>query len=224
MKRIFVILFLVASIATFGQSKDIELWTGGEFKVKFNKKWSASIAEQLRFNNNVSNLRQAFTELSGKYKFNKYFALSTTYRYIGRPNSNNKNRFSLDFLAKYKLKEIPLSFGYRLRAQKAITSVSKNTTSYIRNKFSVNYNLSKLVDPFIAYETYFMLKKSEFRLNRITIGLDWKINKQMSICSYYRFQKETNVKFPARTHIIGLLFAYKIGWKNLTKTKEASSL
>jgi len=202
---------------------DNELWLGGAIDLKLNKKWSVELEEQFRINNNISTLNQAFTELSGKYKINKYFGLKGNYRFVGRPKKNNKNRLSIDILAKWKKKNFPLSFGYRLRLQRAITSGSKNTRSYIRNKFGVNYNLSKLVDPFIAYEIYFRPDKKEFRVSRITLGLDWKLNKRMELTSFYRIQRDINIKKPTRQNIIGVMFTYNTSWKKLTNKKSDKS-
>ena len=196
---------------------DNELWLGGALDLKLNKKWALGFEEQFRINNNVSTLNQMFTEVGGKYKINKYFALKGKYRFVSRPQKNNKTRISLDILANFKKKNFPLSFGYRLRFQRAITSISKITQYNIRNKFAVDYNLSKLVDPFIAYEIYFRTDKSEFRVSRLTLGLDWKLNKRMELTSFYRTQKDINVKNPTRQRIIGLMFTYNTSWKKMTK-------
>lgn len=207
--------FVSAQIPT-----DNELWSGGALDLKLNKKWSLGLKEQFRINNNISTLNQVFTELSGKYKVNKYFRLKANYRFVARPQKNNKTRLSLDILAKLKKKDFPLSFGYRMRFQRAVTSVSKNTRSYIRNKFVVNYNLSKLVDPFIAYEIYFRPDKKEFRVSRLTLGLDWKLNKRMELTSFYRIQRDINIKKPTRQNIIGVMFTYNTSWKKLTNKKS----
>tara|TARA_B110000285_G_C15029883_1_gene566134 strand:+ start:343 stop:993 length:651 start_codon:yes stop_codon:yes gene_type:complete len=199
---------------------DNELWMGGALDLKLNKKWSVGLKEQFRINNNISTLNQTFTGLYGKYKINKYFGLRGNYRFVARPQKNNKTRISLDALAHWKKKDFPLSFGYRLRLQRAVISGAKNTRSYIRNKFSINYNLSKLVDPFIAYEIYFRPDKKEFRVSRLTLGLDWKLNKRMELTSFYRIQRDINVKKPARQNIIGVMFTYNTSWKKLTNKKS----
>ena len=223
-KIIIGLVLLVMTQGVAAQSTDHELWTGASFGLKINKKWSASIEEQFRINQNISNLKQALTELGVKYKLGKHFALKGYYRFVGKPQKNNKNRLAIDLLANYKLKSIPLRFSYRLRLQNTVTANSGNTKKYIRNKFGLSYNLSKLVDPFVSYELYYRRAKSEFRVTRLTLGLDWRLNKRMSLTTYYRIQNYINVKNLRQRNIIGVMFAYSTSVKKLKKKKGSSSI
>lgn len=203
---------------TYSQAvkKDLELWTGGNFNLKINKKFSTGIVEQFRFNDTISSLKQAFTQISLKYKINKSFSIRANYRYSARPNSFNRNRLSLDFNYAWNKKKFPLSLKYRFRFQDTKTNISGNKGTYIRNKFGVDYNLTKIVDPFTAFELFYRFnKKNEFRKYRFTLGLDWKLNKRMNIASYYRLQRDIGVKKPGLSNIFAILYSYKIKYKKL---------
>lgn len=81
-----------------------------------------------------------------------------------------------------------------------------SSKTYLRNKIKIGYNLSKLVDPFIAYEAFFRFNtKNEFRVSKWKFGLDWKINKRLDLTTYYRFQDDIFIKKPEGQHIIGLM-------------------
>ena len=154
-----------------------------------------------------------------KFKLNKHFSFATKYRYIAVPIKKNKRRLSFDMYYSLKKKHFPLSFKYRLRMQdtKKFNSTKQNT-DYWRNKFTLGYNISKLVDPFIAYELYFKFdNKNEFRVKRFTFGLDWRLNKRMDLTTYYRLQQDINVKRPEKLNIVGLNFAYNISLKKIKK-------
>ncbi len=220
MKRITLLLTfsLISVIALSQKPSDLELWTGGSIKLKIDKKWSVGITEQFRFNDGISTLSKSFTELGVKFKINKSFSLKGGYRYINRPYKSSQHRIALDGNYDWSKKDSPLSFAYRLRFQNLLG----NNKTYIRNKIKLGYKLSKLVDPFVAYEAYFRLNgKNEFRVSRFTIGLDWRIIKPLHLTTYYRIQDDIFVKKPERQYIIGMMLAYKL---DLTKKKNSAKI
>ena len=131
--------------------------------------------------------------------------------------TQDKVTYNIDEEGKFEIgnynwskKGAPLSFGYRLRFQ----SLLGNNKTYVRNKLKFEYNLSKLVDPFMAYELFFRLNgKNEFRVSRITLGLDWRITKPLHLTTFYRLQDDIFIKNPERRHIIGVTLDYKLDLK-----------
>ena len=53
------------------QEKDFGLWTTVNLEKKFSKKFSGTLTQEFRFNENVSQLDNAFTNLSADYNFSK---------------------------------------------------------------------------------------------------------------------------------------------------------
>lgn len=217
------VLFVVYLMSYSAQvtATDNELWTGGTYKLGINKKVRVEFEEQFRFNNNFSSYNNNFTELRLRYKFNKHFAVKGNLRHTIRYKDFNKRRFSIDVYYNWEKKSFPLRFQYRLRLQDSKVFQTGKKTDYLRNKFSLEYNLTKLVDPFVAYEIYYRFnQKNEFRVSRITMGLNWKLNKQIDLSTYYRYQRDINIKRPQAQHIIGLMFSYAMKLKK----KEVSSI
>ena len=215
-------VLLLASDFVFTQTTDNQLWTNASLGLKLNKKFTLDLREEFRFDNNISSKKLNFTEIGLKYKLNKHFAFVPRFRFIAVPQKKNKRRFSFDVYYKWKKKKFPLSFVYRFRIQDTKKFNSKKQgQDYIRNKITLGYNASKLVDPFIAYELYFRFdNKNEFRKNRLTFGLDWRLNKKMSLTTYYRLQEEMNVKKPDKIKVIGLAFSYNLSLKKLLNKKK----
>lgn len=218
LSALFVIFLLSYSAQV---TTDSELWTGGTYKLGITKKVRFEFEEQFRFNNSISSYKNNFTELRVRYKFNKHIAVKGNIRHVIRYNDFNRRRFSIDAFYNWDKKSFPLRFQYRLRLQDSKEFQTGKKTDYIRNKFSLEYNLTKLVDPFISYELYYMFnQKNEFRTWRLTTGLNWKLNKQIDLSTYYRYQTEINVKKPQAQHIIGLMLTYS----TKIKKKEVSSI
>jgi len=199
---------------------DFELWTGASFKLKLNKKFKVDIEQQARFNDTISALKKTFTELGLKYQMNKSIAFKVNYRFVIRPTKSNQNRISVDAYYHWDKKKFPLSFDYRLRFQDTENVNSGKNFTYLRNKLSVKYNLSKLVDPTIAYEIFYRFNgKTEFRVTRLTIGFDWRLNKKMNLNTFYRLQNDININTPEKQHIVGVSFSYSLGLKKILKKR-----
>ncbi len=226
MRRLLLCISLVVCFSCLYAQKapDTELWTGGIFKLRINKAFRAELREQIRFNDNVSSFKSTFTQLGLRYRLNKSFAFKVNFRYIIRPK-RDRLRFSADAYYNWSKKKFPLSAQYRLRFQNTLRPQSGNSTTYLRNKVSVDYNLSKLIDPFLSYELYFRFNgKNEFRVYRLTLGGKWRLNKRIDVSSFYRFQSDIFVKKPDREHIFGLIFSYRTSVKRLKKKiKEKTS-
>ena len=116
---------LMIGTSGFAQSEDtddLESWTSIGLKYKLNKKWSFGLEEQLRLDENISEVSKYFTELDAEYSISKSFDIGGGLRYI-RNNDNKGNiqgyenhfRFHVD--ATYKHKINALSLKYRLRYQ-----------------------------------------------------------------------------------------------------------
>lgn len=212
MKKIILVLSLLLGMKIMqAQTTDVELWSGGALDVKLHKRFSASLEQVFKFNDTISHFKSAYTELGGKFKINRMFSFGFNYRYIENPPAKNAHRFSGDFIFNLGKKGFPLSFQYRLRYQREKGVNNNNAEDYVRNKFKLDYNLSKLVDPYISLEPFFRFNgKNEFRVMRYEIGLEWRIIKNLQLTSFYRLQKDVNVKRPDKTHVIGLMLSYEI--------------
>src|SRR6187549_3507592 len=77
-------LLLFAQSQVLAQVNDAGLWASINLEKKFSKKVSIHFSEELRFNENISELGVFFSEFTGEYQFNKILSLSGGYRFIQR--------------------------------------------------------------------------------------------------------------------------------------------
>jgi len=220
MKRLIIILGLSGFYTIVNaQVKDIQLWTGPTVKYNISKKIRLDFEQQFRFKENISTYNYTLSEFGLKYKLFEYLDLKATFRQSFLPSrntgteisDNNKSRVYLDASTGIKIFNTGIKAGYRFRYEHSWENITLVPSDYLRNRFELDYNLSKLVDPYADWESFFRLnRKNEFRQNRCRIGLNWNISKKLNIDSYYLYMKDINVKNPETNFIIGLQVEYSI--------------
>ena len=202
------IAILICSSA-MGQISDNHLWTGAKLRFRMNKKLRFDIEEQVRFNNDVSKLNITFTEGSILYEFTKRISIKGNFRYTYDPESHNALRYSADFAYDWSKKRFPFDFKYRIRFQRQVEEHTRESDNYLRNKFSADYNLSRLVDPFIAYESYFKLDYiNKFTVNRYVVGLEWRILKNLDLETFFMYENEFGERNPEINKVYGIGLTY----------------
>ena len=220
-------LLLLATTFGFSQSEDysdLESWSSLGLKYEPNKKWSFELEEQLRLDENMSEISEYFTQLETKYALTKKFDLGLGIRYI-RENDNEGNiqgyenhlRFNADAYYTHKIND--LKFKYRLRYQmKNELGVSSSegdyTKKYLRLKAAVEYDFKNWkLDPKFSAEIFNRFKNGDvdqYNKYRLTFGTDYKIKNLGKIGLQYRIVKGIDVDIPETTHIIGLKYTYTI--------------
>jgi hypothetical protein len=192
-------------------TSNIELWTGGTYKLKVNKKIKVELEQQFRFNDTLSSFKSTFSEVSLRYTLNKYFKLKGSYRFTARNMERNRNRITLHLYYKWSKKKFPLAVQLRTGFQNDSEVWTDQQITFYRNRIKLEYIDFKKVTPFIAFESFYRFNyRNEFRVNRYTAGLGWDINKRWSTNAFYRIDDEVNVKQPERQNIIGLMFIYSM--------------
>lgn len=207
----FLIFCFVQSVAQ--ETSDLELWRGIEVEYELNDKWSLELEEQFRLHENISTLKVFFLETGLQYQAADFLDFKFLYRYSNNQNSRNSRRVTFDTKFEYDIPDNPIDIKYRIRLQNTRVSYTEQNINYIRNKLELDANLSKLVDPFLAYEHFFRVRRieeSESRTNRYTLGLRWRVEKDLELETYFRRDHERNVKVPNTQYIIGVLAKYDI--------------
>ena len=203
-----------------GQFRDAGLWTSVNLEVKLVKSLSATVSEELRLNENVTELGVAFTDLGLSYKLNKHFQISANYRFIQKHRSDNyysfRHRYYVDVKYSRKLKPFELSFRSRLQDQYADIGRAADggvPEYYLRNKLSMKWDTKKAYSPYVSMELFSPLNYPRsylFNNIRIAAGAEYAFSKHHKIDLYYMNQKELNVKNPEADFIIGLGYFYKL--------------
>jgi hypothetical protein len=200
--------------------KDAGLWTSAGFEFKVVKKLTASISEEVRFNENISEVGMILTDLGVSYKFNKHFQFAVGYRYSQKRKVEDyysiKHRFSVDI--KYEKKIKPFQFQYRIRFQDQYSDIGRASDGgipvyHLRNKLTLNLDMDKPYSPYISSELFSPLnypRISSFYGIRTTAGVEYKFSKHHKIDLYYLIQKELNVSNPETDFVVGLGYFYKL--------------
>ncbi|NNG11505.1 MAG: DUF2490 domain-containing protein [Arenibacter sp.] len=225
--RYTVYILVLATTFGFTQSddnSDLENWSTLSLEYEPNKKWSFELEEQLRLDENMSEISEYFTQLETKYAITKKFDLGLGLRYI-RENDNEGNvqgyenhfRFNVDAYYKHKISDF--KFKYRLRYQNKNelgigTSDGDYAKQYLRLKAAVEYDFKNWkLDPKFSAEFFNRFKNGDvdqYNKYRLTFGTDYKIKNFGKLGVQYRYEKGIDVDIPQTTHIIGLKYTYTI--------------
>lgn len=244
MKKLFVILLLSGIYSAINaQSSDTELWTGPIIKYNISKNLRADFEQQFRLNEKLTKYNYTFSELSLKYKVFKYLDIKGIYRYWFIPSEGSgipyrteydKSRLSIEASTGTKLFTKDLRLGYRIRYQKTWENKSQvsdffvesnpGEDQFLRNKLDLSYNLSKLADPYIGWDNFLRLDGiNQIQKNRYTVGITWKLTKDLDLDSYFHLEQETNVTSPKTTYIIGLAAVYSFSYSKKNQSIDISS-
>ena len=216
---VFTFSLLLTSNAE-GQTQDAGLWTSVNFEAKLVKSVSATVSEELRFNENITELGAALTDVGLNYKLNKHFQFSVNYRFTQRHRNDNyysfRHRFYVDI--KYSKKLKPLEFSIRTRLQDQVSDIGRASDGgvpeyYLRNKLSMKWDLNKPYTPYISFELFSSLnypRSYAFDGMRAAAGVEYAFSKHHKVDLYYMIQKELNVSQPETDFVVGLGYYYKL--------------
>ncbi|HNR20939.1 MAG TPA: DUF2490 domain-containing protein [Bacteroidia bacterium] len=215
-KSFFLLFFF--SLPALAQVKDAGLWLNFAVERKITQKVTMELSQELRLNENISELATAFTEIGGEYKFNKRFSAGLYYRYIQRRQLNdyylNSHRWFVDVSYKRKIKKISLTLRQRLQSQvRALetSSESKVPEYYMRTKLTCKLDLDKKYTPFVSGEIFYPVFNGEDLFidnHRFSVGCDYEFNKRHSVTLFYMINSEVNVNDPWTDYISGASYKY----------------
>lgn len=192
-------------------NQDYGFWSSITVEKNLTQRIRTDIEQQLRLNNYVSGFQSTFTELGLRYRLTDYFRVGTSYRFIVRPAEMN-HRISFYAILRFQKQNFPVRINNRILYQKTFSIAPNSPVNFVRNKFELNYNLSRLVDPFITCELFYRIynKPDEIKKYRIFFGLEWRIDGRRDISTFYLFQREVNVNNPEFDYILSISFNYRL--------------
>lgn len=215
--RISALFILAAFAAAYCQYNDAGLWLSANLEKKVSPKLSVDLTPALRFNENITELDNAFLDGGVGYKLGKRLRVSANYRWAQRRKTDNtygvRHRYYFDAVYKKKIADIVLS--YRLRFQNQYNEPGRranglNPVMALRNKLQLKYDLGKLYTPFISGEVWYEMdyREKQFNQFRIVGGIEYELNKLSGITLAYMLQKEFSVKNPVTDYNIYLSYGY----------------
>lgn len=219
MKRILLHLLVLLPSLAAAQVKDLQSWTGLQLNVNLPKKFTASLAGQLRMENNLRQVNQIWGEAALNRDFNKYFSLAAGYRYKWGSDRNTHRFFvdatgSLTFdledigLDKYKLRA-----SLRMRFQDEVENIPPADWT-VRPKVKLALERKKWkFTPWIAWEGYYSRRIYGWDQSRLRgfAGVDFNLPKRFELKAFYCWQLGTNTANPTQANILGLVLSYE--WK-----------
>ncbi len=225
MKIAFYRFFIVTVILFYGnyshsQINDFQIWAGVIIKKDFTKKTSIQLDEQIRFFENVSRIKQFYTEATIEYQLNKHIDFSGNYRFIQQNEKSffeTMHRLSINVAVKQKISKF--IFSLRSRYQKEFYPAwfyyenPLDPDQYLRNKLTIETKLIKKLDTYLSTEIYYQLDNPQgniFDKARYETGLNYKINKKKYLNVFFMLQKQINVTKADADYILGVNYKIKI--------------
>ena len=154
-------LLLLLTQLLYG-SDDQQSWTKVSMQKKIPFSLRLELAQGLRLRNYVSELNQAFFELSISYKDSNGFRINIPYRYTIFEDKR-KHRLTLGVSYQYSLK--PVSLKNRIKYYRLYEN-RKDFGDLFRNKFTIKYKTGEKTNPYIAVELFYLLSKNNNQLDR----------------------------------------------------------
>jgi hypothetical protein len=220
--RIFLVLLsgLMLCGTLKAQVKNAGLWTSFSLEAKLTKKVSVNLSEELRFNENISELGTALTETGIAYKPNKNFQISGNYRFTQKhrtdDNYNLKHRFYIDVKYEKKVKPFKITFRSRWQDEFSQRGHSDNAGAsnfYLRNKLNIEWDMNKHFAPYLSTEVFSPVnypREYFFDNIRSSAGIEYTLTKNHKIDLYYMVQNELNVSNPETDFILGIGYSFKL--------------
>ena len=198
---------------------DLQLWTGAEIEKTWGKAWSLSLAEEIRFKHNVSEINNYFTEAGLRYRINKNFALEGGYRYTRDKKSDgsyeNLTRYNLDLRFSGRLD--PILIQYRLRYQKEVEgfnlfNASADYEKYVRNRLRIRYNRLLRLKPYVSAELFQLFRPyvvSDLDYIRVLAGIRYEAGKAGTFNFAFGFNREFTDLEPAMIYQFKVNYSYQ---------------
>jgi len=206
-------------------NSDLEGWNSVGLDLKASKKLSFSIEEHLRLRNDISTVKNYFTQIKANYEVLKNFELGGGIRYITRNDDvGNKQGlesfFRYQFDASYSQKIEKVAVLFRLRYQnKNQLGMSEEegdiTQEFIRARIGLGYKIKAVKLNVRLFAEHFnqpnnsKLEHTETR-TRYTLKLSRKFKKIGAFTVFYGIQENNLNQEKTNKSFIGFKYAYKI--------------
>lgn len=217
--RLLLLILSLWSVAfiSVAQQNDAAFWPGMKFNYKFSKRWSSRFFAQERVDENMSRLSNLFGDVSLAYSLNKHLTVEGAYVYVVAVTQKEKpiHQHQTYFDVSYKKKIIRhLQFKYMGMWQAQLTNYNMSEDGhlpdyYIRNKFQLDYRITKHVEPFFFFEfrnKLFRTQPGSLNRFRYNVGVTYQFTKHYGVELYYMIQQAVQEVNPERTYILGVNF------------------
>jgi hypothetical protein len=199
MRRLFTstILFLAAVVALGGSeifaydNGDWQYWNRESVEGNISKSLKANIDVEFRFGDNMSELYHQYSELGLSYRLCEWFDLGLNYRQVYEKKGETwgqENRPHINATFKWGWSDFKVEDRSRLeyRAREA-----KDDVFRYRNRLLLKPPLKWTdlnIQPYVADEIFLDFEKGEFNRNRLYLGANGDLDKELKAEAYYLWQ------------------------------------
>ena len=210
MRTLLLSIFLALSAVCISQNnEDFGIWFGSDFSKKITKKIDGIGSLSLRTEENSTQVRQIFYQVGVKIELFDEFKTSLSFRNnLNFDYSGNETGKRLLWDIAYKIKAESFAFQIRNRFQvKSKDNIDSEVLDRIRIKG--DFDLQDGLKGYVFNEFFFELTNSyqnQFSLNRFGFGMEYKINKDLSVSLGYFRQTSQGYRTPEIFNGINLEF------------------
>ena len=227
------LLFLFLSFSTLGlaqNEEDLESWNAVELEIKASKKLAVAVSEHLRYRNDISSLKNYFTQIKINYSLFKKLSLSGGVRYITKNDDvgniqGNKYYFRYQFDALFDQKiinnwRLSLRLRYQNKNQLGLSEDEGDVAiEYSRFRAGLETRIKPLKLNLKLFAELFnehdgVDENNGFNRQRFTLKLNRKFKDIGTFGIFYAMQDDTSRALKNSKSIVGFKYTYKI---NLTK-------
>ena len=188
---------------------DNQSWTSIGFETKLPYSLKLEFEQELRLKDQLSTFNQTFSEVSLSYKVFDGLKIDIPYRYA---IFEDKIKQRLSFSGSYKYSFKLISLKYRTKFQRTYEK-EKTPEDLIRNKFTIEYKLSKKIEPYVSGELFHLFNTDNDQLDeyRVSFGFAVDLTRKNSIKIFYMYKKEDIIKSSSEEiNVFGLAYSFKI--------------
>lgn len=223
--RLILMLLLVVNSVDAQNDNDLEGWSAVELNLKATKKLSFSVAEHLRFRNEISTVKNYFTQIKVNYEILKNFELGAGVRFItknddvgGQQGYDPFFRYQFDAAYRHKIEKLGLFFRLRYQNKNQLgrsESEGDVAKEFIRTRFGVGYKIKPLKLTLRVFAEHFnqptnsKIEQNETRM-RYTLKLNRRFKKIGAFTVFYGIQNNSVGDVKTKKSFLGLKYAYKI--------------
>ncbi len=211
----FLVIFLVlAGSSLYAQVNDAQLWLSANLEKKLTPALSVGFTEEMRMNENITEVGTIFSDIGLSYRFLKRFKVGASYRFSLKRRLDDTYKYLHSWYVdgSYHEKIKPVTLILRLRYQSRYAEENTSKTSdipknHFRSKLTVKYDLRKKIEPYLYAETYFRTcvpVSLSFDQLRLCAGIEYTFNRMHMIDLHYLFCRQYNAVNPETDYVIGL--------------------
>ena len=206
-------------------NSDLEGWSSIGLNLKATKKLSFSVSQHLRSRNDISTVKNYFTQIKANYEVLKNFELGGGIRYITKNDDVGKKQglesfFRYQFDASYTQKinkiGVLLRLRYQNKNQLGLSEVEGDIAQeFIRSRIGLRYKIKAVKLNVRLFAEHFnqpnnsKLEHTETR-TRYTLKLSRKFKKIGAFTVFYGIQENNLNQDITNKSILGFKYAYTI--------------